>query len=86
MTTTPAERAVCTDNRRPVVNAALSTATADTDRGHRVRGLLAELDDINTDREMAARYIERGQWLAELRTEERDVWEHLGEALSTHPA
>lgn len=86
MSTTPAERAVCTDNRRAVVDAALSTATADTDRGVRVRGLLTELDDINADREMAARYIERGQWLAELRTEERDVWEHLHSALSAHPA
>lgn len=86
MSTTPAERAAITDHRRPVVAAALSTATADTARGHRVRGLLAELDAIEADREMAARFVERGTWLAELRTEERDVWDHLADALSTHPA
>lgn len=86
MSTAPTVTAVCSDNRRPIVRAALTTATANTVRGHRIRGLLAELDDINADREMAARFVERGHWLRELRTEERDVWEHLHDALSTHPA
>ncbi len=68
--------------------AAWTTATAETDtpRSRRVRRLLAELDDITRDREMAARFVERGTWLAELRCEERDVWDHLAETLSARPA
>lgn len=68
---------------RRMVLAHLSTATADTARGQRVRGLLDELRDIDVDREMAGRFVERGGWVSELRREERDVWEHLYEALTT---
>lgn len=60
----------------------LSTATAETAIGRRVRGLLGELEDIACDRELAGRYVETGTWLHELADEERDVWEHIVEALT----
>jgi hypothetical protein len=51
---------------------------------HRVTALLAELDAITTDRAMATRFPNPGAWLTELATEERDVWDHLHEALTAH--
>ncbi|MFI5614712.1 hypothetical protein [Amycolatopsis sp. NPDC051903] len=60
----------------------LSTASAETEIGRRVRRLLAELADIESDRQMAGRYDEPGTWLRELDEEERDVWEHIVEALT----
>jgi hypothetical protein len=60
----------------------LSTATAETEIGRRVRGLLGELADIDSDRELASRYVEPGTWLQELACEERDVWDHIAEALT----
>jgi hypothetical protein len=61
----------------------LTTATADTPNGQRVRGLLDELGEIALDREMARRFDEPGEWPAELDREERDVWDHIFEALSS---
>lgn len=87
MSTAPA---VCTGSGKTsqLALAAWATATAEHDspRSRRVRGLLDELSDIATDRELAHRFTEPGTWLSELRTEERDVWDHLADALSTHPA
>lgn len=86
----PSFTAVCSSSGKTsqLALAAWATATAETDtpRSRRVRGLLAELNAITHDREMATRFVEPGNWLAELRAEERDVWEHLAETLSTHPA
>lgn len=61
----------------------LTTATAETAVGQRVRGLLGELTDIERDRAMASRMVEPGTWLAELAREEHDVWDHIFEALSS---
>ncbi|KAA2248686.1 hypothetical protein F0L68_39750 [Solihabitans fulvus] len=61
----------------------LTTATADTEIGRRVRGLLTELDEIAEDRAMACRYLDPGTWLDDLVREERDVWDHIVEALSS---
>jgi len=60
----------------------LSTASADSEVGRRVRGLLGELAEIERDRELASRYVEPGTWLRELADEERGVWEHIVEALT----
>ncbi|GAA4672430.1 hypothetical protein [Amycolatopsis dongchuanensis] len=60
----------------------LSTASAETEIGRRVRGLLGELAEIEQDRELAGRYLEPGTWLRELAEEERDVWDHIVEALT----
>ncbi|MFD4196739.1 hypothetical protein [Amycolatopsis thermoflava] len=60
----------------------LSTASAETEIGRRVRGLLGELVEIEQDRELAGRYLEPGTWLRELGEEERDVWDHIVEALT----
>ncbi|PXY16564.1 hypothetical protein [Prauserella muralis] len=67
---------------REVLAGFLSTATADTEMGLRVRALCDELEDIARDRELASRYVEPGTWLRELADEERDVWEHIVEALT----
>lgn len=61
----------------------LSTTSAHTEIGRRVRGLLNELGEIERDRELAGRYLEPGTWLGELADEERDVWDHIVEALTT---
>lgn len=61
----------------------LSTASAETATGRRVRGLLGELADIERDREMAGRFPHPGTWFSDLDREERDVWEHIVEALSS---
>lgn len=66
--------------------ASFAHTAGDTDLACQVRGLLAELDDITRDREMCSRYVDPGLWLDELRAEERDVYEHLAEALSPHPS
>lgn len=63
-----------------------ASTAGDTPLARRVRGLLDELDDITADRALCARFVEPGQWLSELRTEERDVYEHLAEALSPQHA
>lgn len=63
----------------------VADAYGDTPLARRVRGLLAELDDIAVDRALCARFIEPGMWLSDLRVEERDVCEHLADALSAHP-
>ena len=60
----------------------LTTATAETAVGQRVRGLLGELTEIASDRQLAGRYCEPGSWLEELADEERGVWEHIVEALT----
>lgn len=69
-------------NIRRVFAAYLTTA-ATTEVGRRVRGLLGELDEIAQDREMAGRFVDPGTWLTDLVCEERDVWDHLVEALSS---
>lgn len=66
--------------------ATFASTAGDTPLARRVRGLLADLDDITRDREMCARFVEPGMWLDDLRREERDVYEHLAEALSPQHA
>lgn len=63
----------------------VTTATADTALGKRVRALLAELDDIRVDRAMAARMNRHttGRWLGELATEERRTWRELRAVIGT---
>jgi hypothetical protein len=60
-------------------------ATTDTDRGRRIRGLLNELADIAADYRMADRFFPTTvlEWLIALRVEERDVLDHLYEAVTT---
>lgn len=67
---------------RQVALAYLTTATADTATGQRVRGLLGELREVEADRQMAGRFVQPGTWLADLDREERDVWDHIVEALT----
>jgi pyruvoyl-dependent arginine decarboxylase (PvlArgDC) len=76
----PTVRAGKTSSRRML----LATVAVNFPRDPRIRGLIAELDEIAADQEMAARYLVTGSWLAELSVELRDVWEHLYEALTTH--
>ena len=66
--------------------ATLTTATAETATARRVRTLLHELADVELDREMANRFNPEttGAWLTELAVEERDIWDHLAEALTGH--
>jgi hypothetical protein len=73
---------------RRLLIAQVSTATADTWVGLRVRGLIGELTAIAEDVEMAGNFAAgtTQDWLAELAVEERDVWEHLFEALTPHTA
>lgn len=68
---------------REALTGFLTTATAETEVGRRVRALLGELVDIERDREMAARMVEPGTWLTELVCEERDVWDHIVDDLSS---
>lgn len=67
---------------RQTALAYLSTATADTPKGCRVRDLVSELREIEEDRQMADRFVDPGTWPAELDREERDVWDHIAEALT----
>ncbi|MFC0431035.1 hypothetical protein [Kutzneria buriramensis] len=70
-------------SERQLFAAYLTTATAETETGRRVRGLLSELDEIAQDRQMAGRFVDSGTWLTDLVREERDVWDHIVEALSS---
>lgn len=67
---------------RQVALSFLTTATADTATGWRVRCLLGELREIEADRQMADRFVQPGTWLVDLDREERDVWDHIAEALT----
>lgn len=67
---------------RRALLAQITMLTADTPRGQHIRTLLDELDDIDTDREFARRFVEPGAWLSELRAEERDTWDRLADELS----
>jgi hypothetical protein len=83
--TTPAAPAAASSGRvsaRQAAAAYLTTATADTETGRRVRSLLGELCEIEADRQMAGRFVDPGSWLTDLACEERDVWDHIAEALT----
>ena len=69
-------------SRREAALARLTTATADSETGQRVRALLGELREIEADRQMADRFPDPGSWPAELDCETRDVWDHIAEALA----
>jgi hypothetical protein len=64
---------------------ASSFTITDTDRGRRIRGLLDELADVHLDFEMAYLFspLTVLEWLPALRVEERDVLDHLYEAVTT---
>jgi hypothetical protein len=83
-TTKPATSTIATGttSTRQVALAYLTTATAETAVGVRVRSLLGELREVAADRQMAGLFVEPGSWRDELDREERDVWDHIAEALT----